>query len=67
MYICRLDFSAGRTPSFIADCCNVCQENANSVVFKPEVELAHLRSFILRYTNMLIIIRPIRAVNVRLL
>ena len=47
-------YSAGRTPSFIADCCNVCQALENSLVLVPE--LAHLRIFILRYTNVLIII-----------
>jgi len=41
----RLELSAGRTPSFIADCCNVCQALENSLVFVPEV--AHLRTFLL--------------------
>jgi len=50
----RLELSAGRTPSFIADCCNVCQALENSLVLVPE--LAHLRIFILRYTNVLIIV-----------
>ena len=27
----RLELSAGRTPSFIADCCNVCQALENSL------------------------------------
>ena len=50
----RLELSTGRTPSFIADGCNVCQALENSLVLVPE--LAHLRIFILRYTNVLIII-----------
>jgi len=45
----RLELSAGRTPSFIADCCNVCQTLENSLVLVPE--LAHLRIFILHYTK----------------
>ena len=49
-----LELSADRTPSFIADCCNVCQALENSLVLVPE--LVHLRIFILRYTNVLIII-----------
>ena len=63
----RLELSAGRTPSFIADCCNVCQAVKNSRVFVPE--LAYLRAFILCCTNVLIIIitiRPLRpAVGIR--
>ena len=51
--IVRLELSAGRTPSFIAECCNVFQALENSLVLVPE--LAHLRIFILRYTNVLII------------
>jgi len=35
-------------------CCNVCQALKNSLVLVPE--LAHLRIFILRYTNVLIVI-----------
>jgi len=50
----RLELSAGRTTSFIADCCNVCKALENSLVLVPE--LAHLRIFILRYTNVRIII-----------
>jgi len=50
----RLELSAGRTPSFITDCCNVCQALENSLVLVRE--LAHLRIFILRFTNVLIII-----------
>ena len=49
----RLELSAVRTPSFIADCCNVRQALKNSLVLVPE--LAHLRIFILRFTNVLII------------
>jgi len=39
--------------SFIADCCNVFKPLENSLVLVPE--LAHMRIFILRYTNVLII------------
>jgi len=40
-----MELSASRTPSFIADCCNVCQTLENSVVLVPE--LAQLRTFLL--------------------
>jgi len=49
----RLELSAGRTPSFIADGCSVCQAFENSLIFVTELPL--LRIFISRYTNVLII------------
>ena len=39
----RLELSANRTASFIADCCNVCHAPENSLVLVPE--LARLRTF----------------------
>jgi len=49
----RLELSAGRTPSFIADCCSVCQALETLLVLMPE--RAPLMIF-LRYTNVLFII-----------
>ena len=52
---CRLELSAGRTPSFIADCCNICQALENSLVLQPE--LGHLRTFI--FCSLLLILPTI--------
>jgi len=57
----RLELSAGRTRSFIADCCTVCEALENSLVLVPE--LAHRRIFILRYTNVLVIIIMVALCN----
>jgi len=60
-YSVVVELSAGRTPSFIADCCNVYQALENSLVLVPEI--AHLRIFILRCTNVLIITRRVLEVK----
>jgi len=36
----RLELSAGRTPSFIADGCSVCQAFENSLIFVTELTTA---------------------------